>query len=172
MTVAAPPQAKEPTVGEPLTAWKVALIVFAIVGALAAIYSLLAPQPVIIVVPPAYEQLDVPEPSAPSSQPTLPMAEPATCSAITSTTRDSGSSNGRSGESLVDGALAETDSPSYAELDVLAAAYAEAARFDDAVSACKQALCSARAAGDDARAAAIEQRLLGYQKKQPHRLAR
>ena len=56
-------------------------------------------------------------------------------------------------------------------LDVLAAAYAEARRFNDAVSSASQALEAARRQADEARAADIERRLEGYRRGQPCRAA-
>jgi tetratricopeptide (TPR) repeat protein len=53
-------------------------------------------------------------------------------------------------------------------LDTLAAAYAEAGRFDEAVAAAKRASELARQAQDDGLASAIEARLDLYQKQRPY----
>jgi tetratricopeptide (TPR) repeat protein len=54
-------------------------------------------------------------------------------------------------------------------LDVLAAAFAEAGRFEEAVPTARKALAFARARGQTDLVGAIEQRLRGYENKQPFR---
>jgi Tfp pilus assembly protein PilF len=54
-------------------------------------------------------------------------------------------------------------------LDILAAAYAEAGRFDDAVTTANLAVAAAAEAKDDKLAAAVKQRLAAYREKKPFR---
>ena len=51
----------------------------------------------------------------------------------------------------------------------MAAAYAEAGRFDDAMKAVQRAIESAEQAGDREKAAQLRQRLHIYQSRQPYR---
>jgi protein O-mannosyl-transferase len=64
-------------------------------------------------------------------------------------------------------ALSGSKSPSF--LDTLAAAYAEAGRFDDAIRTARRAVEAAEEAGEKQRAAQLHQRLLLYQSRQPYR---
>lgn len=63
----------------------------------------------------------------------------------------------------------EVGDKSPAALDVLAAAYAEAGRFDEAVTAANLAVAAAIEAKDDEFAAAVKERLTGYREKRPYR---
>ena len=54
-------------------------------------------------------------------------------------------------------------------LDVLAAAYAELARFDEACTTAEQAAKLARASKQDELAGRIEARLEAYRSRRPHR---
>ena len=54
-------------------------------------------------------------------------------------------------------------------LDTMAAAYAEAGRFDEAVKAEQRAVESADQAGEKGRAAKLRQRLQLYESRQPFR---
>ena len=54
-------------------------------------------------------------------------------------------------------------------LDALAAAYASAGRFDDAVATVERGINLATAGGLDAAAAELRQRLILYQRRQPYR---
>ncbi len=58
---------------------------------------------------------------------------------------------------------------SAARLDTLAAAYAELGRFPEAITTCERAIEWARAAGDEAEALALAQRLELYRRRQPYR---
>ncbi|RIK84154.1 MAG: hypothetical protein DCC68_01840 [Planctomycetota bacterium] len=65
----------------------------------------------------------------------------------------------------------EVGDKSPAALDVLAAAYAEAGRFDDAVATANLAVAAAVEAKADRFAAAVKERLAGYREKRPYREA-
>jgi len=54
-------------------------------------------------------------------------------------------------------------------LDALAAAYASAGRFDEAVATVERGIAVATAAGLDAAASQLRQRLILYQRRQPYR---
>jgi len=56
-------------------------------------------------------------------------------------------------------------------LDTLAAAYAEAGRFPEAVETQEEAICLAASAGPEVRVQVLERRLLGYRAGRPYRQA-
>lgn len=64
------------------------------------------------------------------------------------------------------------DQPSPSENDTIAAAYAEAGRFDDAIRVAKQALAALDPIKEKALHDAIQQRLTGYLRRQPYRESR
>jgi tetratricopeptide (TPR) repeat protein len=61
------------------------------------------------------------------------------------------------------------DSEDPQAFDALAAAYAEAGRFDEAVAVAKAGLEAAQAAGDSAAARTIEGRIRLYEMRRPYR---
>lgn len=90
---------------------------------------------------------------------------------IRATSPDPALRNGAEAIQLAERACSITRRGVAGALDALAAAYAEAQRFDEAVAAAEQASAAARAAGDLGTAAQIELRRLGYEKGQPYRAA-
>ncbi|MGD9644682.1 MAG: tetratricopeptide repeat protein [Pirellulales bacterium] len=69
---------------------------------------------------------------------------------------------------LAEHACRDRETTSANWLDTLAAAYASAERFDDAVRTAEEAQVAARAAGDETLSAALEQRLQLYRANKPY----
>jgi tetratricopeptide (TPR) repeat protein len=88
---------------------------------------------------------------------------------LLATSADAKFRNAAEAVQLVERACALTGSKSPSFLDTLAAAYAEAGRFDDAMKAVQRAIESAEQAGDREKAAKLRQRLHIYQSRQPYR---
>jgi tetratricopeptide (TPR) repeat protein len=80
--------------------------------------------------------------------------------------------NGDEAVRLAERACAQTGRSQHAFLDTLAAAYAEAGRFDDAVKTAQEAIRLAGEAGEDQAAAVYRQRLTLYEKHQAYRETR
>ena len=70
---------------------------------------------------------------------------------------------------LAERAAAATERRNLSVLDALAAAYASAGRFEDAVSTVESGINLATAAGLDAAATQFRERLLLYRRHQPYR---
>jgi len=77
--------------------------------------------------------------------------------------------NGREAVQLAERAVRGLGQPNRAFLDTLAAAYAEAGRFSDAVNAAQQAIEAARQQNDPVGVQQCEERLKLYQQRQPLR---
>ncbi|MCH8165684.1 MAG: tetratricopeptide repeat protein, partial [Planctomycetes bacterium] len=77
--------------------------------------------------------------------------------------------NGAKAVRFAERAMRAVERPTIPLLNTLAAAYAEAGRFEDAVAASQRALSAARQARQDASAREIQSRLDRYQRGQPHR---
>jgi len=77
--------------------------------------------------------------------------------------------NGQDAVQLAERARELTDGKNVNVLDTLAAAYAEAGRFEDAATTAKQALQVAEEGGNPALAKRIGQRLSLYERQQPYR---
>ena len=86
------------------------------------------------------------------------------CAWILATAPDASLRNGAEAIALAEEAVRQTRSLDPAVLDTLAAAYAEAGRFPEAVQVAQSALGQAAVAGNTALAAALQQRLGLYQK--------
>jgi tetratricopeptide (TPR) repeat protein len=82
---------------------------------------------------------------------------------------DSKRRDGRFAEELAEQACEATENREARLLDVLASAYAEVGQFDRARATASRALALATAAGDEAGAREIAQRLESYRRGQPHR---
>jgi len=91
------------------------------------------------------------------------------CAWILATTPDASLRNGAEATALAERAVRQTQGLDPAVLDTLAAAYAEAGRFPEAVQAAQSALGQATAAGNVALAAALKMRLERYQAGAPFR---
>jgi tetratricopeptide (TPR) repeat protein len=77
--------------------------------------------------------------------------------------------NGAEAVHMAEHALKVSGRPTIRLLDTLAAAYAEAGRFEDAVTVSEQALSAARETRQETWAREIESRLEGYRQGQAHR---
>jgi len=77
--------------------------------------------------------------------------------------------NGAEAVALAEQACEATQGKIAGTLDTLAAAYAEAGRFEDASGTARKALSLAREAGDESLARALEQRLTLYETGRPYR---
>jgi len=86
---------------------------------------------------------------------------------IEATARDAQWRNAADAVRLAERACPADDCDDADRLDTLAAAYAEAARFDDAIRAAERAVRAAR--GSEAGADAMEERLALYRARQPYR---
>ncbi|MFQ5806554.1 MAG: tetratricopeptide repeat protein [Phycisphaerae bacterium] len=88
---------------------------------------------------------------------------------ILATSPDESQRNGEEAVRFAENACANTQRRQHEFLDTLAAAYAEAARFDDAVKTAREAVRLAEEARDEEAAAEYRRRLALYEKKQPYR---
>jgi Flp pilus assembly protein TadD len=89
---------------------------------------------------------------------------------ILATAIDPAARDGREAIVLADHAVAVTGRRDASSLDTLAAAYAEAGRFDDAIATGAEALALARARGDQAFPAELTERLALYHAHKPVRM--
>jgi tetratricopeptide (TPR) repeat protein len=88
---------------------------------------------------------------------------------LLATCPDGGVRNGQAAVPFAERACAAPGGPNIRFLDTLAAAYAEAGRFDDAVAAAQRAIDLAQALGRTDLANEIRGRLVRYQGRQPLR---
>jgi tetratricopeptide (TPR) repeat protein len=91
---------------------------------------------------------------------------------IRATTWDPALRDAAEAVTLAERAAATTERRSVSTLDALAAAYASAGRFDDAVTAARSGIELASAAGQTGVAEQFRQRLALYQQHQPYRMPR
>jgi hypothetical protein len=89
---------------------------------------------------------------------------------ILATAVDPAARDGHEGIVLAEHAVKLTDRKDASSLDTLAAAYAEAGRFDDAIAVGSEALAMAKARGDQAFPAELMQRLEFYKAHKPIRM--
>lgn len=88
---------------------------------------------------------------------------------IRATVADPSLRNSEQAVTFAERAAAATGRRDLSVLDALAAAYASAGRFDDAVAIVESGINLATAGGLDAAAAELRQRLILYQRRQPYR---
>lgn len=88
---------------------------------------------------------------------------------ILATSPNESQRNGQEAVRLAEEACQKTQRRHHEFLDTLAAAYAELGRFDGAVKTVHEAIQLAAEAGDEQAAAAYQQRLSAYEKRQPYR---
>jgi len=88
---------------------------------------------------------------------------------LLATTTDDSLRDGPRAVTIAEAICSNPSNQTAGNFDTLAAAYAEAGRFDDAVRTINQAIRIAKAAGDLARTGRMQKRLALYQQNQPYR---